>query len=115
MTKTQKIWLWIFVAMFAVPEILWSPVGNFIYELYKNTGFPFRYSYLEKASNINTLSTVLLIQMVGLLSTSIYLVMLHKQIGKIMAVWVLSVVLFLAAVAVFFLFGFSISLRHIGF
>jgi hypothetical protein len=24
MTKTQKIWLWIFIAMFAVPEILFS-------------------------------------------------------------------------------------------
>ena len=24
MTKKQKIWMWIFVAMFAIPEILWG-------------------------------------------------------------------------------------------
>ncbi len=35
MTKSQKIWLGIFLAMFIVPEVLWSPVGNFIYSIVK--------------------------------------------------------------------------------
>ena len=32
-TKLQKGLLWLFGAMFLVPEILWSPVGNFIFSL----------------------------------------------------------------------------------
>ena len=33
MTKKQKIWFAIFLAMFLVPEVLWSPVNDFYYEL----------------------------------------------------------------------------------
>ena len=115
MTKRQKIWLTVFLAMFVVPEILWSPVGNFIYELYKNTGFPFRLTILEKTDNINILSTVLFIQMLGLLFSSIYLAVIHKNVENKIVLWGSSILLFLAAVIVFLLFGFSVSLRHIGF
>jgi len=30
MTKKQKILLAVFLAMFIVPEVLWSPAGNFV-------------------------------------------------------------------------------------
>jgi len=33
MDKRQKIWLGIFGAMFLVPEILWSPMIDFYYQL----------------------------------------------------------------------------------
>lgn len=36
MTKPQKIWMWIFIAMFAVPEILFSFVLSFVDFLGKN-------------------------------------------------------------------------------
>ena len=105
--------------MFVVPEVLWSPVGNFIYSLYTNhingNSSLLRNNFLENPDNINILSTVLFIQTVGLLFSSIYLIIIHKNIKNKIMLWVFSVLLFLAAVMVFFLFGFSVSLRHIGF
>ena len=116
MSKKQKIWLGIFLAMFIVPEILWSPSGNFIYELSQSGNtHPFRKTFLENSDNINILSTVLFIQMAGLLFSSIYLVIIRRNIKNKIAMWIFSPLLFLAAVVVFFLFGFSVSLRHIGF
>ncbi len=115
MSKVQKILLGIFLAMFIVPEVLWSPVGNFIYELERNTGKPYRQSFLESSSNANTLSTVLFIQTLGLLFSAIYLAICHKNIKHKIVLWMMVLLLLFAAVIVFYLFGFSITLRHFGF
>jgi len=118
MTKMQKVWLAIFLAMFIMPEVLWSPVGNSAYEFYMTSygnTHPFRNNFLQNPDNINILSTVLFIQMAGLLFSSIYLVIIHNSIKNKIVLWLFSILLFLAAVVVFFLFGFSVSLRHIGF
>lgn len=29
MTKKQKTWLWVFIAMFAIPEIIWGPTFGY--------------------------------------------------------------------------------------
>ncbi|MFA5990986.1 MAG: hypothetical protein WC794_01925 [Candidatus Doudnabacteria bacterium] len=47
MTKVQKIWLGVFLAMFLVPEILWGPIlglmsnygENIILPIFKNSQF----------------------------------------------------------------------------
>lgn len=114
MTKTQKVWLGIFLAMFVVPEVLWSPVGNFIYELLRNSGSPFRNTFLEKNDNINSLSIVLFIQVLGLLFSSIYIIIIRKGFKNKVASWVLSTLLFFAAVVVFYLFYISITLGRNG-
>ena len=119
MTKVQKIWLGIFLAMFIVPEILWSPVGNFLYSMYKPSQQGsiqvLRNNFLLNSENINILSTVLFIQMAGLLFSGIFLVVVHKSIKNKILLWASSILLFLAAVIAFFLFGLSVSLRHFGF
>lgn len=119
MTKIQKIWLCIFIAMFALPELLWSPVGNFVYELYQNhlhgNSYPFRRNFLDNPDHINALSTILFIQLAGLVFLLIYLLVIRKSIGNQIVLWISWVLLLAAAVVVFFLFGFSVSLRHIGF
>ena len=35
MTKTQKIWLAIFLAMFVIPEVLWGPASGGLYLFFK--------------------------------------------------------------------------------
>ncbi len=115
----QKIWLGVFLAMFLVPEILWSPVGNYIYSLVKPTVNGsiqiMRDNFLLHTDNVNLYSTVLFIQLVG---SILYFIFYVKHSESIKYKWVfgtLGVFSFLFAVVCFFLFGFSISLRHIGF
>ena len=118
MTKMQKVWLIVFLGMFLVPEIFWSPVGNQFYQFY-NTQFgnthPFRMNFLNNPDNANILSTILFVQFVGLLASFVYLLIIHKSIQNKVILWASCLLLFLATVVIFFLFGFSVSLRHIGF
>jgi hypothetical protein len=72
MIQKQKIWLGIFLAMFILPEILWSPIINFIYSVFNKTinGYPqiwrgnflfeYRFEFLYK--------TILIIQLISILS-----------------------------------------------
>lgn len=119
MTKRQKIFLIVFLAMFIVPEVLWSPAGNFVYELSQTSKsggtHPFRQNFLQDSSNINYLSTVLFIQFLGALITAIYLVVIRKVFAIRILLWTLVAALLLISIVLFFIFGFSITLRHIGF
>jgi uncharacterized protein YacL len=119
MTKTQKIWLWIFIAMFAVPEILWSPVGNFVYSLMtplkEGSVQVLRDNFLLDKSYDNLYSTILFIQALGLTLTLVLLLLFRKNVKNKTALWISYILSFFAAIVVFLLFGLSISLRHIGF
>jgi len=116
MTKTQKIWLWVFLGMFILPEVLWSPVGNFVYELSQSGNtHPVRNNFLQNTDNINILSTVLFIQMAGLIAAFVCLLIVHKYIQNKTFLWVGYTLLFLGALITFFIFGISVSLRHFGF
>ena len=119
MNKIQKIWLAVFIALWALPEILWSPVINFIYALINSSrpgGTPIiRDTFLNKADNANVLSGVLLIQAIGLFLSSIYLFINSKNLLHKGWIQTAGVVLFLFSVVVLLLFGLSVSLRHIGF
>lgn len=119
MTKVQKIWLSVFLAMFLVPEILWSPVGNFWYEWFqtnKSGGtHPFRETVLENSSNINFLLLVLFIQLFGAILYFSYSVRHSNNIKYKWLFGILGVFSFLFAVATFFALGFSNDFRHIGF
>lgn len=118
MSKTQKVWLWIFLALFVVPEALWSPVGNMIYELYLSqfgNTYPFRDNFLQNSDNINVLSSVLFIQLLGLVFTIVYLIFKRTHIQNKTVLWSSLVLLLLATLVTFFVFGLSMSFRNIGF
>lgn len=70
MTKTQKIWLWIFIAMFALPEILWSPVANFLFSFFSSpvNGIPQLLSnnFLFNFENEALLKLIIVIQFLGI-------------------------------------------------
>ena len=119
MSKKQKILLWVFMGMFIIPEVLWSPAANYIYSLAKPTKEGsvqiLRSNFLLESSFDNAFSTVLFIQLLGLLLSAIYLIVINKSIKNKWLLWPLVVLLLLASVIVFYLFGFSIKLRSFGF
>ncbi len=119
MNQKQKIWLVIFASLFLVPEILWSPVGNFVYSLampLKNGGAQtLRPNFLLDGANANVYSTILGLQLAGILLVIIFLIYNRKVFKNKIVLWFGCLILVCFAAAVFYLFGFSITLRHIGF
>ncbi len=105
----QKIWLGVFLAMFIVPEILWSPVGNFVYELEQDTNHvtALRINFLTKSENIDLWSWVLLLQFFGLLFTAIYLIVLKKKFKNQVVLWVIAVSIFVLSLYVLNLYRLS--------
>ncbi len=116
MQKKQKIIFGIFLALFAVPELLWSPVGNFVYEFLQkgNKAVPLRQNFLDNTDNINILSSILFVQLLGLLTTTTFLISVRKNIKNKGLFWVGALLLLILTVIAFFAFGLSVSLRHIG-
>jgi len=81
MTKKQKTWLWIFIAMFAVPEILWSPILTYVLPFFLGGAYKFRESFIFSGyvSSFVT-SLIMLIQCIGIiLATGI----LYKNRGNL--------------------------------
>lgn len=113
MTKSQKIWLYLGLALFALPEILWSSASNLFYE-YTQTGktggtHPYRANWLFDIDNVNALSIILFAQFLGLCAIGISLLKSGTR-GR----WIGVLPLLLAAVLLI-LFGLSVSIRSIGF
>ena len=79
MTKTQKMWMWIFLAIFLIPEVLWSPITNVIFSLLesnKNNPKIFRENFLTLYSNENILKGILTMQFIAI---SLFLFSLLKN------------------------------------
>ena len=86
MSKLQKTWLSLFAAMFLLPEILWSPVGNYIYELSQGSGkiIALRSNFITTSTNYSFIwyGLVTLIQLLGLIGCLIYLFVIKKKYPK---------------------------------
>ena len=119
MTKGQKIGFWAVLGLFIIPELLWSPVGNFIYSLFKpmvnGSVQVLRNNFLLTSKYDNLFSAVLFIQLLGLFCSAVYLIIIHNSVKHKWLLWPSVVILLLSSVVVFYLFGFSINLRSIGF
>jgi len=111
MTKTQKMYLRIFLAMFVLPEVLWSPVTNILYEFSKNSGQPYIANFLMNPDNITWLNFVLLIQVIGLLLSSI---LLWKNTRKNYLYVFFAIFLSVLTVIVSYLFYISMTLGRNG-
>lgn len=81
LNKTQKIWTWIFIAMFAIPEILWSPIGNFLHTFWRggNTPAILRNNFLMHSDYRGLLIFVIFLQSFGALAC---LVLTYKSSTK---------------------------------
>ena len=109
--------MWIFIAMFALPEILWSPVGNFYYQLSQTSKsggtHPFRDNFFQNSDNLNYLKFVIALQFVGLLLTLSFLIknkyVANKLIKYLFAI-LLIILLIIVGFALYFAMTFSINI-----
>jgi len=107
MTKNQKIWFSVFLAIFIIPEILWSPLANFYYELL-HTGdvFPLRASFLTNSDNFAIWKFVLWVQFSGLFFAAGTLIISNtKKIIKFLGIIPLIVLILATLFAALFHFG----------
>jgi hypothetical protein len=117
MTKNQKIWMWVFVAMFAIPEILWSPILNFYYQLSQTNRsggtYPLRYNFLQNSDNLNYLRLIIFMQLIGLLGVLIIVVKNKNGRSKLLSylyITLLSILMLIVGFLLYFTLVFSINI-----
>jgi hypothetical protein len=81
MKKTQKIWLWISIAMFAIPELIWGPTLGYT-SFYKN---------IYEINNRAGLLLILAMQIVGVFLFLVYFSKIFKS--KNVLYWLITVLL----------------------
>ncbi len=105
-TKLQKGLLWLFGAMFLVPEILWSPVLNFSYSIWEGKNIPtiLRPNFLISSDYRKLAIGVVLIQCLGLVMSLIFILKSdYKIILKTFLLIVVSLLLMLSILVFIFL------------
>jgi hypothetical protein len=92
--------------MFLLPEIIWSPIANFYYELLQQGDVrPFRDNFLMRGDNLLSLKLLTLGQFISLaIATGILLISnINKKIVKIFFFFFFLILLFFVGFAVLFL------------
>lgn len=113
MTKKQKIILAVFLAMFIVPEVLWSPVGNTVYELTQSGNvIPFRHNFLMVSDNLVYFRMVNFIQFIGILSS---LIVSLKVKGEKFLNWLFLIILSVVTLVNLCVLYLSFALANISF
>jgi hypothetical protein len=115
MTKNQKILLWVSIALFIVPEVIWSPVINFYHDLFNTNKIGgttiFRNSFLQSPDNLDLLKLVLLIELIGTVSALIIIFKNRHSISNLVRGWVLVILMVLLVVifgfALYFIYSFN--------
>ena len=96
MTKKQKTWLWVFIAMFVVPELIWGP--TFGYTSFAKNIFDIKYRV--------ELLAVLFLQFIGALLFLICFIKSYKTSRNVLY-WLIifiSVLITLKSFSVFYIF-----------
>jgi hypothetical protein len=111
MLRMQKVWLGIFLAMFIVPEVLWSPILSFGSELLQtgNT-HPIRFNYLTNLQHKGILIFVLAFESLGLLLALILLFNAYKNKKNLvffLAQSFLLILFLISLLVIYFFFVFS--------
>lgn len=95
MTKKQKTWLWIFIAMFAIPELVWGPTFGYT-------------SFIKNIFDANyrvELLVVLFLQFLGEILFLIYFIKnskTHKNISY-WSVILIAILIILKSFSVFYI------------
>ena len=118
MNKKNKIWLWVWLGLFAIPEILWSPISNFYSEFYQGTKYndvnPWRYNFLQNSDNLSWLKFVILLQFIGFLLFFYAFIQNRNAVTNPAIRWLLALVflaiLLLSAFAAYFAYTFRIEI-----
>jgi hypothetical protein len=118
MTKKQKIWLAVFLAMFLVPEVMWPQSTIILYSWIREIFFSvspvagefsrfsiFSFNQLPQLSN-----TLFLLKMFGLVSAFIYSLILFsksKNVKILIINIIIALLLFVNLFYILFLINFS--------
>jgi hypothetical protein len=102
MTKKQTVWFYIFLAMFLVPEFLWSAVRSFIYITLspgKFSDYPLLFNLLPATKNNLLAGIVSISQFIGLFG--IFLMIIKLRINPFIKLFIASIILLLLLVSGF--------------
>jgi hypothetical protein len=99
MKKVQKIWLIVFILMFTVPEVLFSPIILSVLSLFKINLSPIMFFFVDKnffTVNQNYALLILFIETVGLTGLLFFNIKFNKnKYKKIISIYISSAVMFL--------------------
>jgi hypothetical protein len=113
MTKKQKTWLWVFLGLFIVPEVLWSPILNYLYSVFSNspTGISiFRSNFLINYNFENLYYLIICIQSISIFSCVYIWLSIKKSVSNKMFFWfILSAFIAMSIVLLFILYLLCIS------
>lgn len=118
MIQKQKNLFRLFLAIFFSPELLWSPVANFYFELYQGSRsgsvVPLRDNFLLQTDNEKILKAVLLIQLVAIIFSLAIIIRNRRgsdnQLFRYLLIAVLFLLTFLTAFVTYFAFSFNMDI-----
>jgi len=119
MTKNQKIWFVVSLAMFVVPEVLWSELRSFMYVMLfpdKFSDFPLLFNLLPSL-NSNLIGTIFtLIEFLGLIGVLIIVIKstLRNKLVKISGIIILALLLIFEAILTWMQLYYFLNTPQIG-
>jgi hypothetical protein len=112
-SKNQKVWLWVFGAMFVVPEVLFwfTPLAimSFLNNFSSTSVKPLIYYFLDQQifiDNLGYLFVILFLEWVGLFGLMILGIRLKKKL--------LSILLFIALIWVTLILSLAYAISNMG-
>jgi len=119
MNKMQKIWLWVPTTFFLLPEIIWNPIGNFIYSLFMPTingsSQIWRNSFLLDSKFYYLYIIILLIQLIGIMFFTVNLARYKNSFKSRLAFWIVFVFGFFLSLITIFVIYLAYSVHNISF
>lgn len=116
MKKVQKIWLWVAMAMFIIPELFWSPICNFLYSLLMPTVHGssqiLRDNFLLSSQYNLLYQVVLLIQLIGSVIFTIIWIHSKSNLESKSVFWVVSILACLLALINLFVVYMAYAIGH---
>ena len=113
MSKHQKIVLLVSLMLYFVPEILWSPILNILYQL-SQTGnvLPLRENFLNHVDNIFLYKFILIVQTISIITS---VAVLAKASQKKLSLWFAVIVLSILTLVTVSVSYISFALSNISF
>lgn len=102
MKQTNKLWFWIGLALFAIPEILWSPISNYWYIILQNDNRPT--ILRENMFTINTeynflyYGFIVWLQVIGLILVEIITIKNKQNLKHKWVFWPYSIFIFVGII-----------------
>jgi hypothetical protein len=101
MTKKQKLIFWSSFALFAIPELLWSPVLNYAMPFYKGSKYIFNDNFIFDGNHYTLLSFIILIQLVAVIGMLYIWYKFRSKADKSMGYIILTFILLTSLVTLF--------------